>query len=127
MRPREELRKEIEAMAGIVPQRGRKRRTMGVDHQCRHPCTVLADGLQCERCIAGSQACKREGCSSPKFFDPELGEFKYCSPQCRNENYLHDMLVNSRTVWNSQREGAQWTPLQGVPVHQPSDRVCPTL
>ena len=59
---------------------------MGIGHQCRYPCTVLADGLQCERCTAGSWVCKREGCSSPKFFDPELGEF--CSPQCRNEHYL---------------------------------------
>ena len=73
IRLRDELRKEIEAMAGTVPQRDRKWRTMGVGHQCRHPCTVLADGLQCERCTAGSRVCKREGCSSPRFFDPELG------------------------------------------------------
>ena len=56
--------------------------------QCRQPCTVLLNGSRCERCTAGSRVCKREGCSSPRFFDPELGKFKYCSPQCRNEDYL---------------------------------------
>ena len=56
--------------------------------QCRQPCAVLLNGARCERCTAGSRVCKREGCSSPRFFDPELGEFKYCSPQCRNEDYL---------------------------------------
>ena len=56
--------------------------------RCRQPCAVLLNGLRCERCTEGSQACRREGCSSPRFFDPDLGEFKYCSPQCRNEDYL---------------------------------------
>ena len=56
--------------------------------QCRQPCAVLVNGLHCERCTAGSRLCKREGCSNPRFYDPLLGEFKYCSPQCRNEGYL---------------------------------------
>ena len=64
------------------------RQSTDICPQCRQPCAVLLNGLRCERCTAGSRVCRREGCSSPRFFDPELGEFKYCSPQCRNEHYL---------------------------------------
>ena len=56
--------------------------------QCRQPCAVLVSGLHCERCTAGSRPCERKGCSNPRFYDPVLGEFKYCSPQCRNKHYL---------------------------------------
>ena len=65
--------------------RGHHAQTATICQQCRKPCASLVNGSRCERC---AQPCRRKGCPSPRYYDPELGVFKYCSPQCRNEHYL---------------------------------------
>jgi hypothetical protein len=34
------------------------------------------------------EICIRYGCQQPAFYDKDLGSFKYCSPECRDESVL---------------------------------------
>ena len=54
----------------------------------------------------GTRTYKREGCPSPRYYDPELGVFKYCSPQCRNEHYLprYDRKVKDSLGQSKERD-----------------------
>ena len=39
-------------------------------------------------CTAKMEMCTRYGCQQPAFYDKDLGSFKYCSPECRDECVL---------------------------------------